>query len=118
MADEFRLDPSGMQDMLSRLRSDNAEFSDAVTRLNQTLDRYHGCWGEDKAGKKFAEGYVDNANDVRTGLGDLSKGVGELADGVATTVGDFRDLDEANAKTFDHQLAEALQQQQQNAPKD
>ncbi|RSN07962.1 hypothetical protein DMC63_34450 [Streptomyces sp. WAC 05977] len=112
MADKFRLDPAGMQEMLAKLRSENSDFSAALTQLNHTLDRYEGCWGEDKAGKQFADGYVKNATDVRKGLGDISKGVGELSDGVNTTVGEFRDLDEANAKTFDHRLAESMQQQQ------
>ncbi|MEU3766175.1 hypothetical protein AB0E55_14045 [Amycolatopsis keratiniphila] len=111
MADKFRLDPAGMQEMLVRLRSGNADFLAALTELNHTLDRYEGCWGEDKAGKQFADGYVKNARDVRKGLGDISKGVGDLSDGVNTTVGEFRDLDEENAKTFDHGLAESMRQQ-------
>ncbi|EME54940.1 WXG100 family type VII secretion target [Amycolatopsis decaplanina] len=111
MAEEFRLDTTGMREMVARLRSGNADFAAAVSALNQTLNRYDGCWGDDKAGRKFAEGYVKNANDVREGLGELSNGVVDLSDGVTTTVTDFGDLDEANAKTFDHRLAEALQQQ-------
>ncbi|ANN15877.1 hypothetical protein SD37_09625 [Amycolatopsis orientalis] len=117
MAEEFRLDPAGMQDMLGRLKSDNAEFSAAMDNLNRVLERFDGCWGHDKAGQMIAKGYVPSAKDVQKGVNDLSTGVGEMSDGVKDTVNDFRDLDEDNAKSFDHRLGEAIREKKNESGK-
>ncbi|MFE5567895.1 WXG100 family type VII secretion target [Amycolatopsis japonica] len=115
MADKFRLDPVAMREMVARMRFENNEFTDAVRKLNDTMTRYDGCWGQDKTGKKFAEGYVKNANDVQKGLVDVYKGVDDLSDGVIETVDEFRGLDELNANEFDHQLGEDLRQQKKES---
>ena len=117
MAEEFRLDSAGMQDMLGRLKFDNADFSAGMDNLNRVLERFDGCWGNDKAGQMIAKGYVPNAKDVQKGVNDLSTGVGEMSDGVSGTVNDFRDLDEDNARAFDSQLGEAIREKKENPGK-
>ncbi|QKV74009.1 hypothetical protein [Amycolatopsis sp. Hca4] len=112
MADQFRLDPAAAREVVAKLGAAGADFADAVAKLEHVLDRYDGCWGEDKAGKKFAEGYVENAQKIRQGLHDLPGNVRELGDGITSTVTGFQDLDEANAKQYDHQLADAVHQQE------
>jgi uncharacterized protein YukE len=112
MADQFRLDPGAVHDMVTKLGTANSDFAQAVTNLESILNRYDGCWGADKAGKKFAEGYVENARQVREGLHSLPGNVRTLAEGISATVGEFHDLDQANAKQFDHQLAESMRQQE------
>ncbi|MEV7043868.1 hypothetical protein [Amycolatopsis sp. NPDC051061] len=108
MADRFRLDPAAVQDMVTKLGTASSGFSEAVAELERTLDRYDGCWGDDKAGKKFAEGYVENARQVRDGLRDVPGSVDKLTEGITFTVGEFQGLDEDNAKQYDHQIAESM----------
>jgi uncharacterized protein YukE len=111
MADQFRLDPTAVREMVQKLGTASSDFSEAVAKLEHTLDRYDGCWGDDKAGKKFAQGYVENARQVRQGLHDLPKNVHELGEGITSTVTEFQGLDQDNAKQYDHQLAESVHQQ-------
>ncbi|WP_410604745.1 hypothetical protein [Amycolatopsis sp. lyj-90] len=115
MADKFKLDPSGVQDMLNKLKSDNEDFVAAVKKLGATLDRYEGCWGDDKAGKKFAEGYVGNANSTREAQKNAGESVEDTVDGVGSAVEEFKDLDESNAKLFDVDLADWMREQKEEA---
>ncbi|WP_410586385.1 WXG100 family type VII secretion target [Amycolatopsis sp. lyj-23] len=113
MADKFRLDPAGTRDEMAKLDGSIKDFSDALGPLSATLQRYDGCWGGDKAGKKFAEGYVENAKHLGESLSGVAHGTHDLADGIRATVDEFQGLDEDNSKVFDHQLAEAIKQEEE-----
>ncbi|WIX98210.1 hypothetical protein QRX60_29545 [Amycolatopsis mongoliensis] len=112
MTGEFRLDPAGMREMLNKLGAKGGDLSAALTQLNIALDRYDGCWGEDKAGKKFAEGYVDNGNGTRDALKEVPTSVSDATEGIKSAIAQFQGLDEDNAKLFDQQLADSMQQQE------
>ncbi|WP_370942211.1 WXG100 family type VII secretion target [Amycolatopsis sp. cg5] len=109
MADEFRLDPAGVQDTVSKLGGATEDLRDALAKLTSTLDRYEGCWGEDKAGKQFAQGYVSNANSVCDGSKDVATNADNFSSQIKDAVVQFQDLDEENAERFDKQLADSLE---------
>ncbi|KFU75674.1 Uncharacterized conserved protein YukE [Amycolatopsis lurida] len=115
MTDEFRLDPDGMRDVIKRLGASGDDFAAALTNLTAAMDRYDGCWGEDKAGEKFAESYVENADGTRDTLKDLPSSMRDAAKGIHDAMVQFQGLDEDNAKLFDQQLAESMQQQESDS---
>lgn len=112
MADKFRLDQAGVEAMLRRLGSAGDDFKESVTNLGEAMDRYEGCWGEDKAGKKFAGSYVENATEVKSNFDDVPGNLEDAGEGIRHASGEFKGLDEENAKRFDQQLADSMQQEE------
>ena len=102
MAENFRLDPTGVAAGTKRLNAAGERLNTAVTALNVVLDDHEGCWGTDDIGKGFAQKYVQPATDVR-------KYSGEAGTGLVTT---GKDLDKAaeTFRTLDHDRAQQLDQ--------
>ncbi|MEV7043712.1 hypothetical protein [Amycolatopsis sp. NPDC051061] len=112
MTEKFRLDQGAMQTMLIKLGVAGDDLAGALTSLNGAMERYEGCWGEDKTGKKFAEGYVESASGTRDTLGQVPTSMHDAAEGIKAAISQFTTLDEDNAALFDQQLAESMQQQE------
>lgn len=112
MTGQFRLDPAGMQEMLKNLGASGDDLTAALTALKTAVDRYDGCWGEDKSGKKFAEGYTDSATGTLDTLKEVPGSVSDAVEGINSAITQFEALDQDNAKLFDHQLADSMQEQE------
>jgi uncharacterized protein YukE len=110
MVDKFRMDYSGMRDVLGKLDSANVTFSAALNTLSSTLESFDGCWGDDKAGKKFEEGYKGNADEVQGTMRDVSGQLNDSVGNIDSAIGEFQGLDEENAKLYDEQLGDSLEE--------
>jgi uncharacterized protein YukE len=98
--DKTRIDLELARHENRRLRQIGTRFGEAVGNLRGDTERYEGCWGGDKFGKAFGEGYKPNADQTLTSADTVNKGVGDVADAVDKTVTDFDTTDKNNSKNL------------------
>lgn len=86
-----------------RLERHGAEFAghadragEIVTGLRRTLDRLHGCWGDDEVGRSFADGHLPAANEVLDHLGGLPDRLASVGGKFADTAAAYRATESAN----------------------
>jgi hypothetical protein len=105
MADEFYLDESAYDAIMTDLQNVGHEIGGDFKRLSDVLVQYDGAWGNDDIGKAFAMKY----------LGEKDKG-GALSDipalaGVEENLVDSGDIGKKNARNFsevDKETAEKM----------
>jgi hypothetical protein len=88
---------------IERLERHGGEFGghadragEIATRLRQTLDGLHGCWGSDEVGNSFAAGHVTEASAALSRVGSLADQLGAVGDRFTETAAAYRDTESDN----------------------
>ena len=114
MADEFFLDQDTLSQATGGLRSEAADFGRALAGLINVTQQLDGCWGNDDAGKSFANNYVKPAGEAISGSQQIHKGVNQTSDELDNSANQFAGLDKDAAKQLDQQYAESNSDSQQH----
>lgn len=96
---------TGMDMRPEEIRSGGKKIGDAgedldhvLTTLKSALDAEGECWGDDEAGKKFAQDYTKGRDSVLDGLRKLAKGLGDIDRNLKATADDTESGDAKSAQ--------------------
>lgn len=70
-----------------------AQFAAALAEMKRIAAELHGCWGDDEAGRNFAESYLQNAEDTLSNGTITVETVTELAGSLRKIAQMFSELD-------------------------
>ena len=100
---------SGFSADAARLRQHGGEFAGHAERtatihrrLSQALDEAGACWGDDEAGRNFAAGYNEPAQDTLRGLGALPADLADVGDRFTGTAQRYERTEQDNATSLEH----------------
>ncbi|GAA1981819.1 hypothetical protein [Amycolatopsis minnesotensis] len=105
MADDFFLDETAYDAIMTDLQSTGQKIGESYQLLTDVLLEYDGAWGGDDIGKAFEKKYLGDSDDSGA-RGDL-----KAFDGVEDNIKEVADIGKKNAKTFaglDHDTAQRL----------
>lgn len=84
----------------ARLRQLGTHFMASVEKMRSTAQHYDGCWGGDKFGKAFADGYVPNSTETLKNISTFGKNVDGTADQIEQALTEFEKTDQGNANNL------------------
>ncbi|MEU7478895.1 hypothetical protein AB0A63_23115 [Lentzea sp. NPDC042327] len=91
-ADLGRLDAGA-----GELRGFAAQAGEVTGALEKTLSALGACWGDDAAGRSFADSHVGPANSTAAALTSVATTFGGVGDKFAKTAETYRHVEESNA---------------------
>ena len=101
MAENFYLDPDGLDDAVRAMRVHGLDLSEAYAELKGVLDAHHGCWGADDIGNAFAQNYAPQSADFTTNSKQAADSLPSLSDDIRESSRVFQSVDEDNARQID-----------------
>jgi len=101
MAENFRMDSSGLSAANSGFKVVGDDFSKAYDALTAVLDDHHGCWGTDDIGKAFEKNYTPSEKEIRDGGGEAVTGMSDLHEGIDESRKTFEGVDHESAQKID-----------------
>jgi uncharacterized protein YukE len=97
MANQTWINEDGTRRQARALDELHAEFADKLQQLTSTLQQHDGCWGRDKLGTEFGNGYLPGARQCLTDLHTISANLSTLAADLHKIPDAFENTDKANA---------------------
>ncbi|MET8281671.1 WXG100 family type VII secretion target [Micromonospora sp. NPDC005174] len=93
MSEITSADIPGVHGVADRLGTAGDRLGDALRALQRDLDAVYGCWGDDDAGKSFANNYVGTAEQQLADLATTVETLGGVADNLDVIADAFQQLD-------------------------
>ncbi|WP_033341691.1 WXG100 family type VII secretion target [Catenuloplanes japonicus] len=81
----------------TRLDVISDQLETAVHQLKRRLEAVEGCWGDDEAGKKFAEGYLPKAQEALENGKLTPESLATVAENLRMITTEFAKLDQYGA---------------------
>ncbi|MEU6128568.1 WXG100 family type VII secretion target [Saccharopolyspora sp. NPDC047091] len=97
MSGRMRMRPEEIRAGGARIGAAGDRLDEVLKQLKSSLDGEGECWGDDEAGQKFAETYVQNSTDVTDGIGKLAEALGNIMDNLKATADDTEGRDAESA---------------------
>src|SRR5688572_20333811 len=79
MTGELQLNPDEVREYAARLADLGARVGHTYSVLREALAQAEGCWGDDRLGTAFAEGFEPSAEQLLTGQRAMEKGLHDTA---------------------------------------
>jgi uncharacterized protein YukE len=96
MADWLGADPESILAAAPPFQRLAGDVADVVNTLQSRLSALGKPWGDDETGRMFEEGYLENSEDFRDGIGNIQQGLSGTADGLTTMGRGFEATEEGN----------------------
>jgi hypothetical protein len=97
MSEITRVDIPQVNGASTRLDVIADQLEEAVHALKRRLEAVDGCWGDDEAGKKFAEGYLPKAEEALKNGKLTPESMATVAENLRMITTEFAKLDQYGA---------------------
>ena len=103
MTSGFSADPAAMRRHGSEFAAHAERAGEIHRQLNAAITDAGECWGDDEAGRAFAAGYAQPAQDTLGKLGALPAGLADVGDRFTGTADRYEQTETDNAATLREQ---------------
>jgi hypothetical protein len=100
MSSGFNADPAKLRQHGSEFASHAQRTGEIHRQLGQALTDAGECWGDDEAGRAFAAGYAQPAQETLSKLGALPEGLADVGDRFTGTADRYEQAEDGNAATL------------------
>lgn len=103
MTSGFNADPANLRQHGGEFAGHAERTGEIHRQLNAAITDAGECWGDDEAGRAFAESYAQPAQDTLGKLGALPAGLADVGDRLIGTASRYEQTETDNAATLREQ---------------